>query len=189
MACGQGTFRSTHLFASNGLERSRKADLSLFSDVDGTRSCQPGSIHGDTNSCAYRATEQSRSRRAEVEERGVHIVLRSDEARKQQRYATLCRSVYILRLQSGNLYIGSSTNLQKRYQDHLSGKECRTTKIDPPVGLMYSETMHSFSKARKREAQVKRWTRAKKEVLVSGDLDLLKKLSESKRILRKPAIL
>jgi predicted GIY-YIG superfamily endonuclease len=88
---------------------------------------------------------------------------------------------YILRLKSGNLYIGASANLQQRYQDHLSGKACRTTKIDPPVGLKYSEDLRSFSEARRREAQVKRWTRAKKEALVSGDIDQLKDLSKSKR--------
>jgi putative endonuclease len=88
---------------------------------------------------------------------------------------------YILRLTSGNLYIGASSDLEQRYQDHQSGKACRTTKMDPPVSLLYTEVLNSFSEARRREAQVKRWTRAKKKALVSGNMDLLKELSKLKR--------
>ncbi len=88
---------------------------------------------------------------------------------------------YILRLKSGKLYIGASANLEQRYHDHRSGRACRTTKIDPPVALIYSEALSSFSEARRREAQVKRWTRAKKEALVLGDINLLKEISKSKR--------
>jgi putative endonuclease len=91
---------------------------------------------------------------------------------------------YILRLQSGALYPGATKNLEDRYKDHCSGEACRTTKFDPPVGLVYSETFESFPKARQREAQIKRWSRAKKESLVSGDMIKLKELSKS----RKPEV-
>jgi putative endonuclease len=87
--------------------------------------------------------------------------------------------LYILRLKSGQLYIGSTTNLDQRYKDHRSGKACRTTKIDRPQKLLYSEEYDSFSNARKREAKIKRWTRAKKEALVSGDMTQLKSLAKS----------
>ena len=89
--------------------------------------------------------------------------------------------LYILRLRSGQLYIGSTTNLNQRYKDHCSGKACRTTKIDPSVALLYSEEFEIFSEARKREAQIKRWSRAKKEALVSGDLTRLKELSRCRK--------
>lgn len=82
--------------------------------------------------------------------------------------------LYILRLKSGQRYIGSTTNLDQRYNDHRSDRGCRTTAIDPPVALLYSEAFASFSDARKREAQVKRWTRAKKETLAAGDPTRLK---------------
>jgi putative endonuclease len=81
---------------------------------------------------------------------------------------------YILRLKSGQLYIGSTRNLQERYKAHYAGKACRTTKFDPPVALLNSETYNTFSEARKREAQVKRWTRVKKEALVKGDIETLR---------------
>ena len=88
---------------------------------------------------------------------------------------------YILLLRSGILYQGATTNLEERYRAHLAGRACRTTKLDPPKKLIYSEEFDSFSDARKREAQIKRWTRAKKEALVSGDLTKLKDLSKSKK--------
>ena len=88
---------------------------------------------------------------------------------------------YILRLKSGQLYIGSTTDLDQRYKDHCCGKACRTTKLDPPVELVYSEEYDTFSKARRREAQIKHWSRAKKEALVAGDLSKLKGLSKSRR--------
>ena len=92
--------------------------------------------------------------------------------------------LYILRLKSGDLYIGATTDLKQRYQDHLNGQACRTTKLDPPLKLVYSESLPTFSDARKREAQIKRWSRAKKEALVSGDMAKLSKLSKSKKKVR-----
>jgi putative endonuclease len=96
--------------------------------------------------------------------------------------------LYILRLKSGQLYIGSTTELDQRYKDHCSGKACRTTKIDPPVALSYSEEFETFSEARKREAQIKRWSRAKKEALASGELTKLKILSKSHRNVKEPEL-
>ncbi len=93
---------------------------------------------------------------------------------------------YILRLKSGALYIGATTDLNQRYRDHCSGKACRTTKLDPPVALVHSEEYQTFGEARKREAQIKRWSRAKKEALVSGDTARLHELSKGMtRVYRK----
>jgi len=64
--------------------------------------------------------------------------------------------VYILRLRSGGLYVGTTTDLDKRYKEHCNGTAGRTTQIDPPFGLIYSEECATFADARKREAQVKR---------------------------------
>lgn len=87
---------------------------------------------------------------------------------------------YILRLKSGQLYIGSTTNLDRRFAEHTAGQACRTTKLDPPVKVVYSESLPTFSNARKREEQIKRWSRAKKEALVAGDMVKLRNLSKSR---------
>ncbi len=73
---------------------------------------------------------------------------------------------YILRLKSGNLYVGSTTDMEKRYEDHCSGRACRTTKFDSPVAIVLSEQFKTFSQARQREAQVKRGSARKKEALI-----------------------
>ncbi len=87
---------------------------------------------------------------------------------------------YILRLRSGTLYSGATKNLGERYKAHTAGRACRTTKLDPPVKVVYSESLPTFSDARKREEQIKRWSRAKKEALVAGDMVKLRNLSKSR---------
>ena len=87
---------------------------------------------------------------------------------------------YILRLESGKLYIGATTDLDQRCNEHSKGKACRTTKLDPPVALIHSEEFETNVEARRREAQVKRWSRAKKEALVSGNMAKLRELSKSR---------
>jgi predicted GIY-YIG superfamily endonuclease len=88
--------------------------------------------------------------------------------------------LYILRLRSGILYLGATTDLKTRFEEHGSGRAGRTTRLDPPVALAHSEKFETFSEARHREAQVKRWSRAKKEALVSGDTSRLQKLAQSR---------
>jgi predicted GIY-YIG superfamily endonuclease len=86
---------------------------------------------------------------------------------------------YILRLRSGRLYPGATTNLDQRWRDHQSGQACRTTKLDPPITLVLHKQFGTFSEARRREAQIKRWSAKKKEALVASDWDVLKKLAAS----------
>jgi putative endonuclease len=82
---------------------------------------------------------------------------------------------YVLRLQSGALYLGVTTDLVARYKEHIAGKASRTTALDPPACIIFSEQYRTFKEARQREAQVKRWSRVKKEALVRRDVQELKK--------------
>jgi putative endonuclease len=77
---------------------------------------------------------------------------------------------YILRHRSGSLYVGATTNLVNRYEDHCSQKACRTTALAPLIALAYSEIFETFQEARQREAQVRRWSRAKREASVSDNV-------------------
>jgi putative endonuclease len=88
---------------------------------------------------------------------------------------------YILRLRSQNLYLGSTRVITRRVQQHFSGKGGRTTSSDPPTALVLSEQYDSIYDARKRELQVKRWIRAKKEALIAGDFARLRKLAKRKK--------
>jgi predicted GIY-YIG superfamily endonuclease len=88
--------------------------------------------------------------------------------------------IYILRLRSGSLYVGATVDLNQRCEEHFAGKACRTTRLDPPNSLVYSEEFETFVEARHRESQIKRWSRAKKEAIISGNLAALKNLAKSK---------
>lgn len=88
--------------------------------------------------------------------------------------------VYFLRPRSGALYIGASENLEQRLEDHSSGQACRTTQLDPPVSFLRLELYASFSEARRSEAQLKRWSRGKKEALIENDFKTLHALSQSR---------
>jgi predicted GIY-YIG superfamily endonuclease len=76
--------------------------------------------------------------------------------------------VYILKLSSGLLYTGITTDVQRRIKEHH--------QKDSRVELLYRELCSDQYAAAKRERQIKRWTRRKKLALISGDLALLKKL-------------
>lgn len=71
-----------------------------------------------------------------------------------------------------------TTNLKKRVNEHNSNTSRGAKYIRPkkPVSLVYSEEYSNIKTAMRRELQIKKWTKAKKEALVKRDLNLLKKL-------------
>lgn len=85
---------------------------------------------------------------------------------------------YILRCSDNTLYCGQTNNLQKRLQEHNfdKHKSARYLRGKKPVKLVYSEKYPTLQEAMKREWQVKKWTKAKKEALINGDFKLPKKL-------------
>ncbi|NUN48409.1 MAG: GIY-YIG nuclease family protein [Candidatus Brocadiae bacterium] len=86
-------------------------------------------------------------------------------------------TVYILRCADGSLYIGRTPSLQARLARHAQGQGCQYTAHRLPVTLVWQEHHASWETAFAREAQLKRWSRAKKEALVRGDIPTLKQLS------------
>lgn len=84
--------------------------------------------------------------------------------------------VYILLCAGNSLYTGSTNNFKKRFLEHKNGKGGRYTCSHKVLKLIYSEEFESKSEALKREIEIKGWTRAKKEALIKGDLEQLKKL-------------
>ena len=84
--------------------------------------------------------------------------------------------VYIVRCADGTLYTGYSRDMELREQRHNDGCGSRYTAQRRPVHLVYSESFRTMKDAIDREHQLKRWTRAKKEALIAGDLATLKRL-------------
>jgi predicted GIY-YIG superfamily endonuclease len=83
--------------------------------------------------------------------------------------------VYILRCADDSLYIGETNDLAGRVLKHNEGGSPHTA-ARRPVSLAYSESFENRILALGRERQLKRWTRAKKEALIVGDLKLLRRL-------------
>ena len=91
--------------------------------------------------------------------------------------------VYILRTSSNTLYTGQTNNLQKRLQEHKSKntKSAKYIRYFSSFTLVYSEKYSIRKEAMRRELQLKKWSKAKKEALVKGDSVLLKKLQNKAR--------
>ncbi len=89
--------------------------------------------------------------------------------------------LYILRLRSGALDVGITRDPSRRWREHIEAHGSgRTTSEDPPRQVVYRERHPSVTQAIRREKQLKRWSRAKKEALVAGDWQVLKRLSKPK---------
>lgn len=84
--------------------------------------------------------------------------------------------VYILKCFNKAYYTGSTNNLDRRLQEHFSGRGGHYTKTNPPIELLYTEKFQTQKQALQREIQLKGWTRRKKEALISGNLQRLKEL-------------
>jgi putative endonuclease len=74
--------------------------------------------------------------------------------------------VYIVRCRDGTLYTGYARDPRRRAKVHNSGRGARYTSGRLPVTLAYSEPFDSKSEALRRECELKRWSRAKKEALI-----------------------
>ncbi|MBT3835273.1 GIY-YIG nuclease family protein [Candidatus Peribacteria bacterium] len=78
--------------------------------------------------------------------------------------------VYIARANTGRYYVGITTNAEERMREHNSGKGSRFAINQGPFELVYaSDAFIGKSEARKRELQIKKWTREKKEKLINGE--------------------
>jgi putative endonuclease len=71
-------------------------------------------------------------------------------------------SVYMVRCRDKSLYTGISTNVEERVKHHNAGKGAAYTRSHLPVNLVWIERAASESIARKREAEIKKWTRVEK---------------------------
>ena len=86
---------------------------------------------------------------------------------------------YILKCSDGSYYAGSTTNIENRIKTHNKGEGPAYTAKRRPVRLVYNEEFSSLDGTVKRERQIKKWSRAKKEALIFGEKKMLKKLSKS----------
>lgn len=74
--------------------------------------------------------------------------------------------LYILRGPKNHLYVGVTKSIDKRIDRHKSGDGAEFTKRNQAFELVYNETFQTYLEARRREAQIKKWRREKKENLI-----------------------
>jgi putative endonuclease len=74
---------------------------------------------------------------------------------------------YILRCCDQTLYVGSTNDIKKRLHSHNNLKSgAHYTKIRRPVELVWSKKYKTLGEARKKEAELKRLSRAEKLLLL-----------------------
>ena len=58
-------------------------------------------------------------------------------------------------------------DVEKRIREHNAGYKCRYTKFRRPLSLVYMEQGYSYACARKREKEIKDYSRKRKEALIA----------------------
>jgi putative endonuclease len=87
----------------------------------------------------------------------------------------------MLRCADGTYYVGSTTDVTARVEAHNAARGPRFTACRRPVTLMHVEPFDIMEKARQREIQIKKWSRAKKEALIADDVTRLHELARRHR--------
>lgn len=77
--------------------------------------------------------------------------------------------VYILRTSGNTLYVGQTSNLRVRLQEHKSksSRAAKYTRSFHSITLVYTEALPSKSDALKREHVIKQMTHLEKETLIN----------------------
>lgn len=75
--------------------------------------------------------------------------------------------VYMIRCTDQSLYTGITTDIERRFKQHCSGKGAKYFYGREPESVAYVESTHSRSSASKREAEIKKLTKLQKEKLIA----------------------
>lgn len=86
--------------------------------------------------------------------------------------------VYIMSSDTGTLYIGFTNNIERRNQEHKQNIIEGFTKKYKCHKLVYFEQFQNVYEAIKREKELKKWRREKKENLIRMNNPSWKDLSE-----------
>ena len=78
--------------------------------------------------------------------------------------------VYMIRNRGNKIYIGVSKHPLKRLSEHNHKKGALFTKNNPSFKTVLLEEYPTFLEARKREIQIKKWRRDKKDKLIAKSL-------------------
>ncbi len=78
-------------------------------------------------------------------------------------------TVYIIECVNNHYYTGYTTDLMRRYKEHIKGtSKCRYTRSFPPKRLVAFWCFNTRSEALKAEARIKKMTRMQKIKLIQN---------------------
>ena len=77
-------------------------------------------------------------------------------------------SIYILECADGMLYVGMSSQLERRIESHILGN-VTSTKKRLPIRLLWSREIGDRELTHKMELYLKKWKRDRKMKLAQGD--------------------
>ena len=87
--------------------------------------------------------------------------------------------LYMLRCADGSYYVGHTDDLELRIAHHDAGTYGGYTHDRRPLELVFVAEFATRREALERERQIKGWSRAKKEALIRGDWNEVKRLARS----------
>lgn len=76
--------------------------------------------------------------------------------------------LYIILCSDNTLYTGITTDVQRRFGQHASGRGAKYFRGRRPVQVVYQESGHTRSTAGTREMEIKSLARAEKIILISS---------------------
>lgn len=89
--------------------------------------------------------------------------------------------IYIILCKNNNLYCGYTTNIERRWQEHVSGSpKCKYTRSHKPMKIVAAwEIQSTLSIVLKLEHRIKKLTRIKKIKLIAHPTKLADLLTDS----------
>ncbi len=74
--------------------------------------------------------------------------------------------VYILECSDHSFYTGIAKDIEKRVRKHNNGQGAKYTYTRRPVEVVFFEQFDTHSEAARREIEIKKWNRSKKQDLI-----------------------
>jgi putative endonuclease len=81
--------------------------------------------------------------------------------------------VYMILCSDNSLYTGITTDVQRRFSQHLAGTGAKYFRGRVPLRLVYLEDGYDRSRASCREAQIKKLRSAEKQQLIVSKINQL----------------
>jgi putative endonuclease len=77
-------------------------------------------------------------------------------------------SLYIIEASDASYYTGITTDVERRFSQHLNGTGAKFFSGRQPLAVVYREDGHDRGSASRREAEIKKMTRPEKVALIAA---------------------